>query len=487
MIKKLRRKFILIAMTAIIVCTSILVVAINLVNYYRVDYEITRMVQSIAENDGQIPSRPDIPGGAGDFERETQPRPEERMIPDEAVSGEPNAGLPESEQEDDNDKSGSVGQSQDHQTESPGENSRTDISIENARPDSPAMPGNVFGGYRPEMAYETRFFVVHIDADGTKEAQLTRVATVSEEEALELASGILMKKKTTGYYNDYKYFQKDTQTGGKIVVIMDCETRLAAVRNLAVISIVTALCGIAAMFVFIAFFSKRAIKPVIESSEKQKQFITDASHELKTPLTVISANMDVLAMDLGDNEWVNGTQKQVSNLRRLVNNLVSLSRLEEENTPVIAETFDLSRAATEAAEPFAGMAEFEGKNFEFHVQQHVEMKGDESAIRQLTGIFCDNAVKYASEGGTIELTVKKQGKHAVLIVANSCEERVDEATLSRLFDRFYRGDASRNKDGGKSGYGIGLAIAKAIVEKQGGKVSASQEPDGKMAFKVIFA
>lgn len=316
--------------------------------------------------------------------------------------------------------------------------------------------------------------------------QLARIATVTKEDAGEMTDAVLTKNKDMGYYDDYKYLKQETGNGCMLVVFMDCATRLDSVRSLAFISVVTALTGILAMFVLIAFFSRQAIRPVIESSEKQKQFITDASHELKTPLTVISANMDVLSMDLGENEWVIGTQKQVANLRRLVNHLVSLSRLEEENTPQITELFDLSKAAWEASEPFAGMAEFEGKTFTYHIEEHMQMRGDESAIRQLVGIFCDNAVKYASENGMIELTVTKQGKHVVLSVSNSCDEVVEEAVLSRLFDRFYRADASRSKEGKKAGYGIGLAIAKAIVEKQGGKVSVEQRQDKTIIFRAVF-
>lgn len=413
-------------MTAMIVCTSLLVAAINLANYYHVDHEITQIVRLIADNDGKLPTRLQMQDGTDAWNMKKQ---------------------------------FGKGKMQDH----------------------------VFGDFRMETAYETRFFIVHVGSDGTREIQLTRIASVTEEDAGRMTDVVLAGSRTIGYYNDYKYLKQETGNGCELVVFMDCTTRLDAVRSLARISFVTALAGILAMFFLIAFFSKRAIRPVIESSEKQKQFITDASHELKTPLTVIAANMDVLSMDLGENEWVIGTQRQVSNLRRLVNHLVSLSRLEEENTPLVTELFDLSKAAWEASEPFAGMAEFEGKSFTYHIQEHVEMKGDEGAVRQLIGIFCDNAVKYASDNGSIELTVTKQGKHAVLCISNSCEELVDETALQRLFDRFYRADASRSREDGKSGYGIGLAIAKAIVEKQGGKVSAKQNKDKTMIFRVVFA
>lgn len=414
MIRKVRTKFILIAMTAIIICTTVIVATINLVNYYNVDRDLTQIVSAIAENGGIIP----LPGGN------------------------PSKG--------------------------------------------PDAMHNPFLGFREEMAFETRFFIANQFKDGSIRVELTRIATLSEDDAKALAEVILNTNKAVGYYDDYKYAIKDMPDGGKILVVMDAESRLSAVRKLASISVATALLGILVMFVFIAFFSKRAIAPVIESSEKQKQFITDASHELKTPLTVIATNMDVLSMDIGKNEWVDGTKKQVASLRKLVNNLVSLSRLEEENAPVILEEFDLSKAVLEAAEPFIGMAEYEGKELITDIEENIRVKGDEGAVRQLVGIFCDNGVKYAKDEGKIQVDLHRKGKKVKLVFSNDCSEKVEEETLRRLFERFYRADASRTRDGKKTGYGIGLAIAKAIVEKQGGKLSVRQDDDLRIHFTVTF-
>ena len=438
MIRKVRTKFILIAMTAIIICTTVIVATINLVNYYNVDHDLTQIVTSIADNGGRIPFPGVKPEDNYGFKDEV--KQQEMPAPPEAGFGQG--------------------------------------ALDTRR--------NPFFGFRDEMSYETRFFIANQMEDGQIQVELTRMATLSEEDAESIATEILTKGKTVGYYDDYKYAIKDMPDGGHILVVMDVESRMSAVRKLAVISIGTALSGILVMFVFIAFFSKKAIAPVIESSEKQKQFITDASHELKTPLTVIATNMDVLSMDLGKNEWVDGTKKQVANLRKLVNNLVSLSRLEEENAPVISEQFDLSKAVQEAAEPFIGMAEFEGKTFTTDIEPEVHIKGDEAAIRQLVGIFCDNAVKYAKEEGEIRLDLHHKGKKVKLDFSNDCSEKVEEETLRRLFERFYRADASRTKDGKKTGYGIGLAIAKAIVEKQGGKVTVKQDENLKIHFCVTF-
>ncbi len=427
MIRTLRKKFIIIAMSAIVICTTLLVLSINLVNYYQTDLEVSAILSRIADNNGHFPA--DM--------TET-----DKIPPD----GEP------------------VEEKQDLQMKE-----MQDPRIRQTR----------------ELENETRFFVVHYGKNGDVVTNLSKVRAVTEEEALELAELVMEKPgKTTGYEDNYKYLIRTLGDGGSIVVFMDCESRLASIKSLALISLAVEGIGVLVMFLIIALYSRKAIQPVLESSEKQKQFITDASHELKTPLTVIATNMDILSMDLPENEWVEGTKKQVVSMRKLVNNMVSLSRLEEENHEMEAVNFDFSAAVEEAAEPFVSMAEFKGKEFTLDVEQNLTFCGDENAIRQLFGILCDNAVKYVGGDGRINCLVKKKGKKIILDLSNDCDEAVEPAAIARLFDRFYRADPARSKEDGKRGYGIGLALAKAIVEKQGGKITAHQEKDLRMHFVV---
>jgi signal transduction histidine kinase len=269
----------------------------------------------------------------------------------------------------------------------------------------------------------------------------------------------------------------DGESGERTALFLNCETKLTRVRRLALIS--AAACGgcVLLAWLLVGLFSSRAIRPLVESAIQQKQFITDAGHELKTPLTVISANMDVLALETGYNEWIRSTRKQVANLRGLVGELVYLSRLDEEDAKLKREDVDLSRLVRETAEPFVGMAEFSGKAMAVDVQDGVHLTGDGAALERLASILCDNAVKYAPEGDAIRVALR-QGKRGVsFAVENGLKQPLSKDQLAHLFDRFYRTDESRNRESG--GYGIGLSVARAIVEKHGGKLLAKQSEDGK--------
>lgn len=350
--------------------------------------------------------------------------------------------------------------------------------LDSVKGDKPAKGG---GRSSRESPYETRYFSVQESEDGTFSAlDMTNIASVTEEEALLLAQRAVSSGHESGFLSNFLYLVKDKGTS-RIVVFLDCETKLRAVGTLGLISAIACAAGILAAFLFVALVSKKAIGPMVKNAETQKQFITDAGHELKTPLSVISANMDILSLDLPKNEWVESTQKQVKHLRGLVNELVLLSRMDEEGGQVEMQQFDLSAAFADTAAPFATMAEFQGKELAVEVSSGIMYRGDEGMLRRLISILLDNAVKYAPEGDRIQAGLCSDGKRVTLSTANALTGPMDEATLSRLFDRFYRADPSRSRDGGKSGYGIGLSIARAVAEKHGGKMDARLE-EGRICF-----
>ena len=221
--------------------------------------------------------------------------------------------------------------------------------------------------------------------------------------------------------------------------------------------------------------SKRAIKPIADSYEKQKHFITDAGHELKTPLTVISASADVLEMTQGENEWTQSIRNQVVRLTELTNSLVSLARMDEHDSKLLMTDFSISDAVTESLEPFSRLASQQGKHVEMNIQKNISFDGNEESIRKLVGILIDNAIKYSGEKGEIAVTLKSVSRGPMLQMKNSVDE-ISKGNHDELFERFYRGDASRSSEIG--GYGIGLSIAKAIVCAHKGKITARSE-DGK--------
>lgn len=334
------------------------------------------------------------------------------------------------------------------------------------------------------MVNESRFFSVSIAEDGS--CALDDISHVSEEDAdslVQLAIQALAGGRTSGFCGDY-LFRVDDQSGERVALFLNCETKLTRVRRLALISV--AACGgcVLLAWLLVGLFSSRAIRPLVESAIQQKQFITDAGHELKTPLTVISANMDVLALETGDNEWIRSTRKQVANLRGLVGELIYLSRLDEEDAKLQSGDVDLSKLVKESAEPFVGMADFAGKTLTVKAEDGVHVTGDGTMLGRLVSILCDNAVKYAPEGDTITVALGRSRKEVMLATDNAVQQPMSDETLRHLFDRFYRADASRSRESG--GYGIGLSVARAIAEKHGGSIRVRQTPEGRVRFECLL-
>lgn len=319
---------------------------------------------------------------------------------------------------------------------------------------------------------ESRYFIAIQNADGefvlgagSKETEY------SQEELLAIAKKVLTSDADSGYTENYLYQVTDKEDGSRVAVFLNCETKIAEVISLALISLGTCVAGVLLSLLLVALLSKRAIKPMMDNIEQQKRFITDAGHELKTPLTVISANMDVLSMDIGQNEWVQGTQKQVANMRKLVSELVYLSRMDEADSRLEKSLVDISKAARDIAGQFEGMAEWGGKNLILSIEDDIKVSGDEAALRRLISTLCENAVKHAPEDSDIQISLSQSGKSIVFATENATKKPLSEDALDHLFDRFYRADESRSKEE-NSGFGIGLSIVRAITEKHSGSVKA---------------
>ena len=327
--------------------------------------------------------------------------------------------------------------------------------------------------FRNMMAETNWFFGVVNEAGEAELVRLDRMENLDEEAAKQLLAQAASSGRDEGFVQDYMYRVRTTKSGKKQVILMNCETRLAALRNLMLFSAAACAGGILLAWLLVTLASRRAVEPTIRNMEQQKQFITNASQELKTPLTVIATNMELLEMETGDNPWVRSTQKQTATLRRLVDELVYLSRMEEEHPTLEMEPLDPGKLLEETAEPFVAMAEFGGKEMRVSAESGLQMTGDRASIQRLMSTLCDNAVKYASEG-PIVAEVKGEGRNVVLKVSNPVAEPLSRQQCAQLFDRFYRADPSRNKDR-KSGFGIGLAIAAAIAGKHGGRITASME------------
>lgn len=336
--------------------------------------------------------------------------------------------------------------------------------------------------FSPELPYESRYFSVFLTADQTVLSVNTgKIAAVDTSNAIEYAQTVLNSGRLTGFVDDYRYtvYSVGEETH---IVFLDYGREMGAFRTFLVTSAGVCAVGLAAVFLLMIVLSHRIVKPFSENYEKQKRFITDAGHELKTPLTIIDADTEILEMDIGENEWLRDIQTQTKRLAELTNNLILLSRMEEQPQTEKIE-FPLSDLAEETVETFQALAKTHNKLLTAHIQPMLSMRGDEKAICQLITILLDNAVKYCSEGGNIDLTLEKQ-KNTIRLTVHNTAEGISRQDLAHLFDRFYRADPSRNSRTG--GYGLGLSIACAIVNAHKGKIWADTPDEHSFSITAAF-
>ncbi len=346
-----------------------------------------------------------------------------------------------------------------------------------------------FPGRRPsqnrkaEMEEMTRFFLVETDEAGeVTQVSMDNIASVSEEQAAEYAKTVLKKEQDAGYYEHYRYQIFATESGS-LAVFLNAYRELQFMQTLFVISCLTALVSLLVIFFLVVMFSGRAIGPYLKNTERQKRFITDAGHELKTPLTSISTSLDVLELEYGEDEWILNIRQQIKRMSKLTANLVTLSRLDEEMPVPDKQRFSLSDAVWEAAEPFVPLFEARGKRYSQEIAEGLELVGDRAMIQQMISILLDNGLNYSDEGGEIRFTAYRKHRKQYLEVFNTCSH-VEQENLDRLFDRFYRPDDSRSSKQG--GSGIGLSIAQAVVQSHGGSISVSSADGKSILFTVIF-
>lgn len=336
-----------------------------------------------------------------------------------------------------------------------------------------------------ETPYSTRYFVVELKDNLVTKVSTEHIAAVDNTKALDYAQKVYnIGTPGFGTIDLYKYYY--TTDGEKAMIIfVDWQRDLAKCLVLAIISAFVSLITITVLTILVYLLSKKAMKPVADSIDKQKQFITDASHELKTPLTIIAANAEVLEMCEGENEWITSIKNQTTRLSHLVKNLVELTKLNEIHDDKLRSNFNISTALLETASNFETSAEVANKNFSYSAADDIIYHGNEAEIRQLITILCDNAIKYTDECGHIKLSLYKSGKNIIIESYNTCEY-VDPQTVSRLFDRFYRADSSRTRDSKTGGYGIGLSIAQAIVHRHKGKIKVFTSGTTGITFKITL-
>lgn len=460
MIKTLRKKFIAIAMLSTALVLFIIIGAINIANYINTNANLDARLELIAYNGGTFPDMNDDGNAPAAPDNSTE-------LPDAPAA--------------DIFQASDDSAAPDNST-APDDSAAPDDSMVPPAPDSGSYFDDQYGrhGIDKETPFETRYFSVLLYENGNVSTIDTgKIASVSTSEAGSYAASLYDKGKVKGFIDQYKYLSvSTTNTNGDnmvLYVFINCSKELMTIRTNALASIGISIIGLLVVFVLVCFFSKTVTKPMAESYEKQKRFITDASHEIKTPLTIIDANTEVLEMMDGENEWTVSIRKQIARLTALTEKLVFLSRMDEDSTRLEMLEFNISDAILDTAMPFETVAESKGKTLDISVAPDINYTGSETNIRQMVSLLLDNAIKYSSENGSIRLNFSTNGKLKTLSVWNTVDE-IETGKLDYLFERFYRIDKSRNSKTG--GFGIGLSVVQAIVQAHNGKVSAKSE-DGK--------
>ena len=341
-----------------------------------------------------------------------------------------------------------------------------------------------FLAFNDETVHEARYFSVRFEGD---EAELvsSRIALPTAE-ILALARQVREQGRNAGSLSvdgrHTLYYALRAADDGTVLAVFVDSTSRNGLKNLVMVYM-SGLWSLVLLLYFLLMrhFSKKLVQPFVENDERQKRFITNASHELKTPLAVISANNEMAQAIGGKTKWTESTARQVKRLQSLIEDLVVLARLGEMEELTLTEV-DFSALVTEAAESFRPAIEGAGKTFSCEIEPEVKAPAEKRTLQQIVTILLDNAMKYCDDGGQITLGLKHRGKNkgAVLTVSNPYAAGQD-VDPSRFFERFYRQDESHHS--GKSGFGIGLSMAKEMTERMKGKIRAGIT-DGIITFTV---
>ena len=421
--RRLRRKFILVAMGAVTAVLALIIAGINIVNYSHVCKTAdARLDYILAGKDG--------------IDWTDEPKTDPGDGKDVAGSGGAAAG------ENGDDGAG--------------------INLEH-------VPIRHFEGMTAESPFDTRYFTVTISGGQVADVNIARIAAVGTKRASRIASELYSKGWTSGFSGNYRY-TATVQGDETTYVFVDCSRELASFHSFLGASVAISCIGWLAVLAIVAVASGVVIRPMVESYSKQKRFITDASHEIKTPLAVIDAANEVQEIESGESEWTQSIHEQVARLTALTERLVFLARMDEGSAGFTMAVIDLSEAVDKAAAPFESVAVSRGKRLSMSIASGVRAHADAAAVAQVVELLLDNATRYASEGSVIELSLRAvsrgAGKGAAELVVTNAVDGLPEGDLDRLFDRFYRADVSRSSKTG--GSGVGLSVVRAIAEAHGG-------------------
>lgn len=334
----------------------------------------------------------------------------------------------------------------------------------------------------PDIIVQYRYFSAYVDSSNKVITMNTEhIANLSDTDVIFYVKKILSGNNKYGNFTTtdgqkFAYKLNLHEDESRLIVVLDTTSYIEDRDDLIDTSVFIFFSNLVFFIIIFVIFSGKVMMPFMENYRNQKAFITNAGHELKTPLAIISANNELCEMIGGENEWTKSTKEQIQRLTELINRLVVLARFEEQ-TSVAAININFSGIVEKSSKSFKSIAIKGGKNFESDIQKDIFISGDEGALYELINILIDNANKYCDEGGTIGVRLSQHGitfKKAKLVIYNTYKEGKN-IDYSKFFERFYREDQSHNSS--ISGYGVGLSIARNIINRHKGKIHVTYKND----------
>ncbi len=325
-----------------------------------------------------------------------------------------------------------------------------------------------------------RFFIVRSDVSGNVvDVDIDQISAVDRDTAKSYALKVLKAEKESGRIDEYKFTVKQLGSD-RLMFFMNVSEQSDSFRMvLSASAVIAVLCWVV-LLIIVILLSGKVIRPVLSGMEKQKQFITNAGHEMKTPLAIIQSNNDTMALIHGENKYNIHIRNQTRRLNTLMSDLLTLAKLDEE-VSLPKEMADISEIANEMLSAYGEDARMRKLCLHVQIEPNIVIWTNKDSFRQLLTILLDNAFKYTPDRGYVYLSITRNGRHIQIMEENTCDPSL-EPDPERLFERFYRGDAARTQNKESSGYGIGLSAARAICENFGGKMTAEYPSEESIRF-----
>lgn len=444
MVKQLQKKFIISAMTAVTILLVVLIGGINVFNYLTTSGDNDRLMEMLCYNF----ETSTIWNGDSNADNTQPPQDANDTRQNTATDTDKSS----SQDNPDNQNNPDFQPPQDNGTKPPDDKKNGD-----------------FGKHDKDAIKSARYAAVALDDKGNIiRTDVTHISSLTEDEVTAITQALKSTASGTGNYNGYLYRISDAKrVSGRVIILLDNSMQISSFFTVLFISVGAGIFGWLLMLLLVILLSKKTIAPVARSIEKQKQFVTNAGHEIKTPLAIILANTDAMELHNGENKWSRNIRAQTLRLSGLMQNLLMLAKMDENSAKLPMCGFDISTAAEDTVNAFIEPAALKGVMIEQNIQKGLQLNGNRDSIIQLMTVLLDNAVKYTESGGTIRAKLSGNEKNITLSIANTCEP-IDHP--EKLFDRFYRGDSARTQKNG--GYGIGLSVAQAIAELHKGSITA---------------